>query len=174
MKLTSLKAGFWVIGTLLMLGYMPSAFAKVEVKLVEPQKFHDYEISNYTKKKSRELLQKHFSRLFAKVSKDFIQESDVLMVDITDIDLAGYMEYFYGNMQRNVRIVKDNTRFRIKFDYKLTNAAGETLKEGKGEIRDFLDHRPVRAELKHKEYQSISYMHDPVLDWMKETFTAPN
>ncbi len=59
-----------------------------------------------------------------------------LTVTLTEVDLAGDFEPWHNPDMNDVRIVKDIYPPRIDLEFKLTDAGGKVVKEGKRELRD--------------------------------------
>ncbi len=142
--------------------------AKVEVKLIEPKKFHDAEVTGKSRGQSIEDVEAALTSLFQAASKGVIKDSENLIVEVTDLDLAGYMERAWKNTGKDIRIVKDNDRYRLEFRYQLTDSDGKVLKEGEQKIKEFLRNVPVRKA--HNSPQLVSYMQDDVEEWLEKSF----
>jgi hypothetical protein len=67
---------------------------------------------------------------------DLIPAGQKLTVTLTEVDLAGDFEPWRDSSMNNVRIVKDIYPPRIDLEFKLVDASGKVLKEGKRELRD--------------------------------------
>jgi hypothetical protein len=67
---------------------------------------------------------------------DLIPAGQKLTVTLTEVDLAGDFEPWRDPSMNDVRIVKDIYPPRIDLEFKLTDAGGKVLKEGKRELRD--------------------------------------
>jgi hypothetical protein len=69
-----------------------------------------------------------------------------LAVTITDVDMAGDFEPGLGPAAMDIRIIKPIYPPRIDLGFKVTDAAGATVREGKRQLRnlDFM-HDPVAA-----------------------------
>jgi hypothetical protein len=59
-----------------------------------------------------------------------------LAITFTDVDLAGDFEPWRGGQWGDVRIVKDIYPPRISLAFRLTDADGAVVKEGKRDLRD--------------------------------------
>ena len=71
-----------------------------------------------------------------KRAADLVPADHKLTVTLTEVDLAGDFEPWGRPEMQDVRIVKDIYPPRIDLEFKLTDAAGVVVKEGKRELRD--------------------------------------
>ena len=168
MKSTIVKASLVTIGALILIAMSTTAAATIEIKFVEPKKFHDVDITGYNKNKGIELLKTQLQRLFTQVSKDVISDTDTLTIEVTDIDLAGYMQFFFGDTNRDIRIIRNHDRFRLEFKYQLTSNTGEVSKQGDEVIKRFIEIRPNRV--KNYKYHTVGYMQKDLEKWFEVTF----
>ena len=65
----------------------------------------------------------------------FVPAGDKLTVTITDVDLAGEVEPWHARAQ-DVRIIRDTYPPRIDLEFRLTDASGAVVKEGKRHLTD--------------------------------------
>ena len=168
MKLTAIKFGILVLTGIVVLGVSFTAAANVELKFVEPKKFHDIDVSGMSKNSGIDTVHKQLNELILEVTAGVIDKSDTLVIEVTDMDLAGDMEYFFGPDRRDIRIVRDQERYRLEFSYQLKSSSGEIKKSGEIKIKEFLHHRPVIN--KSNRYQMISYMRDDIEKWADSEF----
>ena len=169
MKLTMMKVSVLALTTLVVLGISSSAAANAEVKFIEPKKFHDVEVTGFNRNTGIEMVQKQLNEMINEVTSTVIPESETLLIEVTDIDLAGYMEYFFGPTNRDMRIVTDHDRYRLEFKYQLKTNSGEVKKEGAIHIKEFLYRLP--REPKYSKYQLVNYMRDDIEKWANQTFS---
>jgi len=119
-----------------------TAAAKVEIKLQEPEKFRDIEVSNHTKKRSIDSLTKDMTKLFERLAGRHLSDKQNLVVEITEVDLAGRVEHMVGPNHDDLRVVRDNDYFKLYFNYKLLSQDGSVIKQGKAKLKNFLSHTP--------------------------------
>lgn len=156
-----------LVATSIIYGFSLSASAGIEVKFIEPKKFRDIEMSGLSKKKSIEVVKTQMQKLFNDVATETLGDSENLIVEVTDIDLAGYMDYFFGPERRDMRIIRDTDRYRIEFNYRLMDKNGKLTKEGQAEIKEFLRQEP--RKIRQSKFQTVSYMRDDIVDWVKKS-----
>jgi hypothetical protein len=90
-------------------------------------------------------------------------------VTFADIDLVGEYEPWRGPQFSDVRIVKSIYPPRFKFAYKITDAAGKTVKEGKEELRDLA----FDMRLTIDRQDPLRYEKDILKDWIQDVTRAP-
>ncbi len=93
-----------------------------------------------------------------------LKSGQKLHVTFTDLDLAG--DFVSGQMDR-VRLIKPIYFPRQEITFALTDAAGQTLKQGTRVLTD-LDFQSTHLRLG----SSVSYFHDKMLlkDWLQKEF----
>lgn len=109
--------------------------ARADVVFFEPQKFTDvkdtasgdFERTTYLDQIRDHLLEQ---------AKYYVPEGHHLSVTFLDIDMAGDFEPWRGPRFDDIRIVKDIYPPRISLAFRLTDAAGNVVKEGKRDLRD--------------------------------------
>jgi hypothetical protein len=69
-------------------------------------------------------------------SKSFVPAGYKLQVTFTEIDMAGEFETWRGPSADRVRIVKESYPPRIDLAFRITNAEGAVVQEGRRELRD--------------------------------------
>lgn len=141
--------------------------ADIEVKFIEPKKFRDVDLSGFNKSKSIETVKAQMQRLFNDVAEETIDKSNKLVIEVTNIDLAGRIDYFFGPDRRDIRVIKNNDFYRLEFNYRLEDKSGNVSKQGQAEIKEFLRHSPKK--IRYGKYETVSYMRSDILDWMKKS-----
>jgi hypothetical protein len=158
-----------------MLGLLPvlsvgaaptQTLARAEVNFFEPQKFTDvrdsymgdFERTTYLDSIRDHLLQQ---------AKYYVPDGHTLNVTVTDVDMAGDFEPWRGPRFDDIRIVKDIYPPRINLAFRLTDAAGNVVKEGRRELRDLSFMMKI----------TMSFRDDPVRhekalldDWLRAEF----
>lgn len=166
-KVSHIKLYLLIACAILFIFISSSAAAGTQVTLVEPKKFSDYALSGQSKKNSIKTINKQFNVMFADIAKDIISEDEQLTIEITDLNLAGYIEYFFGNQNREMRILKDPDHYRLEFKYELKSSDGTVKRSGEARIKEFVHHNP-RVKSNYK-YSHVGYMKDDLESWFKKT-----
>jgi hypothetical protein len=108
---------------------------RAEVVFFEPEKFTDVRDS-YMGDSTRTTYLDQIRDYVLEQAKYYVPEGHKLTVTFTDIDMAGDFEPWHGPRWTDVRIVKDIYPPRINLTFRLEDAAGRVVKEGKRELRD--------------------------------------
>jgi hypothetical protein len=145
-----------------------SIAAKVELELVKPDGFRDIQINNMSKLRSAETVNKKMLDLFQRLAEKHLVGDQTLYIQVTDIDLAGDVEYMVGDQHKTLRIVKNNAPYRLVFKYHTKNKQGETLKKGESTIRNFTNVAALNNRLKHKDV--VDHFEPDLEDWFKKEF----
>lgn len=110
---------------------IPASAGEVTVTWSDPAKFTDIVASNSTDKAYRKSIEKALSAEF-KAQAAKLPEGHKMSVNITDIDLAGEVDPVPSRAGYRVRILKDVYYPQLRFDYKIANQTGATIKEQTG------------------------------------------
>lgn len=134
-----------------------------EVKWINPDDYRDVDAGEGHKAKFKAKVfadfEKHFEKLSAK-----LPEGQNLLVEVTDVDLAGDVNH--GGMRR-IRIVKDLYFPRIKFSYQLVDGKKQELSSGTVNLKDmsFM----MGSSLRHSN-DSLTYEKNMLDEWFSKTF----
>jgi Protein of unknown function (DUF3016) len=109
--------------------------ARAEVLFFEPQKFTDVRDSQMGDARRTTYLEQIRDHVLEQ-AKYYVPEGCLLRVTFTDIDMAGDFEPWRGPQWSDIRVVKDIYPPRITLTFRLTDAEGNVIKEGKRELRD--------------------------------------
>ncbi|MCW8878917.1 MAG: DUF3016 domain-containing protein [Kangiellaceae bacterium] len=169
MKLTPIKPLIYGAVALVVLGFSQSAVASVEIKMIEPKKFRDVELSGKTKQRSIDTVKKDLKKLFTTVSKPYVGEKETLLIEVLDIDLPGYMDYVRGEGNRDIRIVKDNEPYRLKFRYQTKDSQGNVVKSGEKLIKQFMTRFPLR--IKQNRTGTVIYFEEDLEKWFEAEYS---
>lgn len=140
--------------------------ARIQVAFLEPQNFTDFRDSDMGYSPRNGYAEDLRERL-AWLSRYYVPVGHKLEVTFTDIDMAGDFEPWRGPAWSDVRIVKEIYAPRIVLSFRLTDAAGNIVKEGKRELKDsafWMKVNPVA--------QQDTLRHEKALldDWLRAEF----
>lgn len=137
--------------------------AQVEVKWSNPDKYSDVDGGEEHRQHFKDRTFKAFEKHFAKMA-ELLPEQQKLVLDVTNIDLAGDVNF--GGIKR-IRIVKDIFFPRMEFSYQLLNADNSVVKSGEVSLKDmgFMMHSSLRYR-----NQTLGYEKEMFDDWFKKTF----
>jgi hypothetical protein len=136
--------------------------AQVEVKWTNPDKYTDVDVGEGHRQNFKDRTFKAFEKHFAKKA-ELLPEQQKLVFDITNIDLAGDVNFGI----KRIRIVKDIFIPRMKFSYQLLNADNTVVKSGEVSLKDmgFM----MNSSLKYR-HQTLGYEKAMFDDWFTKTF----
>lgn len=168
--MNSLKVKFLGSFTALLIAFSFSfaANADITLQLIEGKKFTDFEMADQSRTKSLETLEKNLNKLFSSLSEDYLKDDQKMEVDITNIDLPGIIRYSYGSQHRDIRVVKENSPFKLYFNYRIINNNGEMVKEGEYKIKEFSDLGFVAHKRRFRG--NVGYYEQPLKKWFKTAF----
>ena len=98
--------------------------------------YRDIEVRGLDPDGSLEEVRFGLDPVFERLAKRHLAEGQVLVVKVHDLDLAGEIEPWRNRSMDDIRIVRSIYPPAIKFDWKVVNAAAETVSEGSEDIRD--------------------------------------
>lgn len=140
--------------------------ARAEVLFFEPQKFTDVKDS-YMGDSDRTTYLDQIRDHLLEQAKYYVPEGHTLSVTFTDIDMAGDFEPWRGPRWDDVRIVKDIYPPRMNLTFRLTDAAGNVVKEGKRELRDLAFMMKITMAFRDDPVRHEKALLD---DWLRSDF----
>jgi hypothetical protein len=174
---TIMKTSTFILAT--MLGAIPaiglnaaptrSTPVRAEVTFFEPQKFTDVKDSAYGDFERTTYLDQIREHVLTQ-SKRLVPQGHTLHVTFTDIDMAGDFESWRGPNFDEVRIVKDIYPPRIQLAFRLVDAEGNVVKEGRRELWDpsFL----MKITMAFRD-DPVRHEKELLDDWLRSEFAAP-
>ena len=147
---------FFTIGT---------AYAgEVSVQWQQPEKFTDIRPANDTRKAYRERVLKKFDGFFAELANK-LPEGYKWEVTVTDLDLAGDVDYFAGGAGNPLRVVKDIYSPAIKFSYVVRDKHGEEVASAEEKLRDMGFMQTLNSVSNSDEFR---YERQMLQDWFSK------
>ena len=110
--------------------------SRVEVVFFEPDKFTDVRDSYMGSDKGRDSTLDLLKEYLTTRGVRGLLPGQKLAITFSDVDLAGDFEPWRGGQWGDVRIVKDIYPPRLVLAFRLTDADGAIVKEGKRDLRD--------------------------------------
>ena len=151
----------------LTVGAAPSqTLARAEVNFFEPQKFTDVRDSymgDYDRTTYLESIRNHV----LEQAKYYVPDGHTLSVTFTDIDMAGDFEPWRGPRFDDIRIVKDIYPPRIELAFRLTDAEGNVVKEGRRNLRDLSFMMKITMAFRDDPVRHEKALLD---DWLRDEF----
>lgn len=159
-------AGLAAVSTMVS-GYAAVATeARAEVIFSQPEKFTDvrdaYSASDKGRQANLDLIKDY---LMSRANR-YVPEGQKLTVTFTDIDLAGDFEPWRGPQGMDIRVVKDIYPPRMDLEFKLTDAGGAVVKEGKRQLRDLA----FMSKLSINTNDSLRFDKALLDDWLTSEF----
>src|SRR4051812_46927717 len=114
----------------------PVTDPRMQVNFFEPEKFTDVRMSQMNDPRDRNELLTRIRDHFVEQAKYYVPQGQILEITFTDIDMAGDFEPWHGPDWTDIRVVKDIYPPRMVFAYRLVDAEGNVLKQGKRDLRD--------------------------------------
>jgi hypothetical protein len=140
--------------------------ARAEVLFFEPQKFTDV-CDTYGGTADRTTYLEQLRDHLLEQAKYYVPDGCKLSVTITDIDMAGEFEPWRGPRWDDVRIVKDIYPPRINLTYRLVDAEGKVVQEGKRELRDLAFMMKITMAFRDDPLRHEKALLD---DWLRADF----
>jgi hypothetical protein len=138
--------------------------ANVTIAFEHPDKFTDVKDGYMATDKGRDGILDDIKEYVIDRGGSYLKKGMRLDVTFTDIDLAGDFEPQLGPRFSDVRIMKDTYPPRLDIQFKITDADGKVLSEGKRELTD-LDYL---RRLILPSSDPLRYEKDLLNDWLRE------
>lgn len=110
--------------------------ATVEIEWQEPDTYRDVQAGNESPVRFEERVIKALTGFFEEAAAEQLPADQVLHLKITDVDLAGYVDYFFLDYTQGIRVMRDVYFPSIDFTYELKDASGAVIKSGEENIKD--------------------------------------
>lgn len=112
------------------------ASAPVQVTFNAPEKFTDVREDYMGSDRGRDALLDQLKEHLVTQGSKYLAQGQRLEIAVTDVDLAGDFEPWRGMNFQDVRMVKDIYPPRVTLDFKLLDAEGKVVSEGKRQLSD--------------------------------------
>lgn len=139
---------------------------RAEVVFFEPQKFTDVKDS-YMGDFDRTTYLDQIRDHLLEQAKYYVPEGHKLEVTFTDIDMAGDFEPWRGPRFDDIRIVKDIYPPRIQLSFRLTDANGNVVKEGRRDLKDLAFLMKINMSFRDDPVRHEKALLD---DWLRSEF----
>ena len=141
--------------------------AVLEIEWVDIKEYRDILASNQAQKVFEEHVIKNLTGFFRTAAKKHLPDNQTLHIRITDLDLAGDVDYFFMDYSHPVRVVKAMYFPSIEFSYELRDAQNQVIKSGSENIRD-MDF--LLSNVKLHSTSPFRYEKKLIEDWFRNTF----
>ncbi|MDR0353341.1 MAG: DUF3016 domain-containing protein [Opitutaceae bacterium] len=149
----------------------PSKPESVSVTFAHPENFTDVKDSfTGSLDKVRDGYLENLADHIKENASRFLGDGQKLAVTITDVDMAGDFEPGRGPSSMDIRIIKQIYPPRIDLSFKVTDAAGATVREGARQLRnlDFMSD-PVAAM---RSSETLRYEKALVDNWIRDDLSG--
>jgi len=143
-----------------------TVIARAEVLFFEPTKFTDVRDS-YMGDFTRTTYLDQIRDYLLEQARYYVPEGHLLSVTFTDVDMAGDFEPWLGPRFDDIRIVKDIYPPRLDLTFRLTDAEGRVVKEGKRELRDLAFMMKITMGFRDDPVRHEKALLD---DWLRSDF----
>lgn len=138
---------------------------RTTVTFVSPEKFTDASDRFNSDRERNDNLAELRVYLIQHVAP-YLATGQKLTIAVTDVDLAGEFEPWCGPRFDDIRIVKDIYPPRIQLTFRLMDADGQVVKEGKRDLRDMT----FLMKLSLNQDDPLRYEKTLLDDWLREEF----
>lgn len=169
-----MKFGQFSVLTLSSLLLMPGALnaAKVDIQWEEPESFQDIEAGNLGNQKDfQQQVVDELGRHIRSAADMYLDPDQQLNMTVTDIDLAGDVEYFFTRFPQGIRVVRNLHYPSIEFSYELLDSNDVVLMSGEENIRDMGFQYSGNYMVSDAE---LDYEKRMIDDWFENTFGSGN
>jgi len=111
--------------------------AEVNVQWQQPEKYTDIEANNLVQQqKFEQRVIDELSRHIQSAADRYLEPDQQLHITVTDINLAGDVDYFFTRFNQPVRVVTNMHFPSIEFSYELRDANGNVIQSDEENVRD--------------------------------------
>ena len=138
----------------------------IEVTSVDSEKFTDVKDDQMGSDRGREAVLDQLKEHLVTQGAKYLAKGQRLQITVTDVDLAGDFEPWRGINFHDIRIVKDLYPPRVDLEFKLIDADGKVVSEGKRQLRDlgFLTSMAMPTS------DPLRYDKEMLNDWLRQEF----
>lgn len=142
--------------------------AEVNLKWQQPEEYTDIRANTLARQQMYEQrVIDELGRHIQDAADKYLPPDQKLNMTVTDVDLAGDVDYFFTRFAQGVRVVSNLHFPRIEFTWELVNANGEVIRSGDENVRDMGFQYAGTRSIKRAEFDYEERMID---DWFRETF----
>lgn len=141
----------------------------IEVNFVAAEKFTDVKDSDMDTERGREALLEQLKDHLVTHGAKYLAKGQRLQITVTDVDLAGDFEPWRGINFHDIRIVKDIYPPRVSLEFKLIDAEGKVVSEGKRQLRDL----SYLMSMAMPTSDPLRYDKEMLSNWLRQEFKRP-
>jgi hypothetical protein len=140
--------------------------AKVTVTYVAPEKFADVKDSLSGSDRDRDWVLDQLKTHFESMGQRYLAAGQTLEIQVTDVDLAGDFEPWHGIEFDHIRILKEIYPPRMNLEFRLLDAQGKVVSEGKRRLQDL----GYLMSIGIPTSDTLRYDKEMISDWMRLEF----
>lgn len=158
---------FMLVGSLL--GAPALHAAQVNLQWQEPDKFRDIDAGHVgSKVKYQQRVIDELGKYIQDAADKYLEPNQQLRMTITDIDLAGDVQYFFTRYPGGVRVVNNAYFPSIEFSYELLDENNIVLAQGEENVKDIGFMFSGTSVVKNAP---LGYEKRMIDDWFRKTFS---
>jgi len=138
----------------------------IEVTFVASEKFTDVKDDYMDSDRGREAVLGQLKEHLVTHGAKYLAKGQRLQITVTDVDLAGDFEPWRGINFHDIRIVKDIYPPRVNLEFKLVDADGKVVSEGKRQLRDL----GYLMSMAMPTSDPLRYDKEMLNDWLRQEF----
>ena len=147
-----------------------SMAAEVNLQWQKPSEYLGIEAGNETsQQRFEEQVIEELGEHITEAADTHLPETYSLNMTVTDIDLAGDVEYFFTKFSQGVRVVRNPYFPSIAFEYEVLDEQGQVVERGSENIRDMGWHYSGARQVNDAP---LDYEKELVDAWFRETFAS--
>lgn len=138
----------------------------IEVTFVAAEKFTDAKDDYMDSDRGREAVLGQLKEHLVTHGAKYLAKGQRLQITVTDVDLAGDFEPWRGINYHDIRIVKDIYPPRVNLEFRLVDAEGKLVSEGKRQLRDL----GYLMSMAMPTSDPLRYDKEMLNDWLRQEF----
>ena len=155
-----------VAGSAALAASADKAASAVQVTFAAPEKFTDVKDDYMDTAQGRDALLDELKQHITTRAANYLTAGQRLEITVTDVDLAGDFEPWRGTHFQDVRIVKDLYPPRVSLQFRLLNADGTVLSEGKRQLQEL----GYLMTIAMPTGDPLRYDKEMLNDWLRQEF----
>jgi len=138
----------------------------IEVIFLAAENFTDVKDGHMDSDRGREGVLEQLKEHLVSHGAKYLAKGQRLQITVTDVDLAGDFEPWRGINFHDIRIVKDIYPPRVNLEFKLFDAEGKVVSEGKRQLRNL----GYLMSMAMPTSDPLRYDKEMLNDWLRQEF----
>ena len=145
--------------------------ATVEIQWQNPEQYRDIRATNEGQKRFQERTMEELAEAFSEGAAA-LDSNMTLHLTVTDVDLAGEIEWFHDNYPFGLRVIRRVDSPRLTLNYELRDANGAVVQSASDvKVQDLGLNFKTDALTTRRFDAPYHYERRLIHDWMRDTFT---